>query len=143
MIFETLRAALILSTILTNVTTPAKPLPQPEPATLPKAASPLLKPARIRNGIASWYGRVLDRHRTASGEIFDSQKLTGASNTLPFGSRIRVTNLKNGRSVIVEINDRGILSSGRIIDLSAAAADRIGMLRMGVAPVRLEAMAGF
>ena len=92
----------------------------------------------FRTGLATWYGKVLDRHRTASGEIFDSSALTGASNTLPFGTRVEVTNLRNGRSVVVRVNDRGILAPGNIIDLSSAAADKIGLLKMGIAPVRLE-----
>ena len=165
MILETLRAALILGTILTNAVNlgtplertdelpsetplqpvqPVQPIRAKLPSILPRleqAINPVPRAFKISHGLASWYGRALDRHRTASGEIFDSEKLTAASNSLPMGSRIRVTNLKNGRSVIVHINDRGILSAGRIIDLSKAAADEIGLLRMGVAPVSLEEMA--
>ena len=160
MILETLRAALILGTILTNAVTLGTPLERtddltPEatplrptaarlPAILPrieKAMDPVARVARLSHGLASWYGRALDRHRTANGEIFDSEKFTAASNSLPLGSQVKVTNLKNGRSVIVHINDRGILTAGRIIDLSKAAADEIGLLRMGVAPVSLENVA--
>ena len=95
----------------------------------------------IRTGLATWYGKVRDQHRTANGEIFDSTLLTGASNTLPFGTRVKVTNLKTGKSVVVRVNDRGILSPGNIIDLTSAAADRIGMLRAGIAPVHLDVLA--
>jgi rare lipoprotein A len=92
----------------------------------------------VSSGLATWYGLVLDNHRTASGERFDCHKLTAASNTLPFGTRVQVTNLKNGRSVVVRVNDRGILSPGHIIDVSSAAAEKIGLLRTGIAPVHLD-----
>lgn len=89
-------------------------------------------------GKASYYG---DRHhgqQTASGERFDQRGLTAAHRTLPFGTRVRVINLDNGRSVVVRINDRGPFVRGRIIDLSRAAAERLDMLRAGVVPVRVE-----
>ncbi len=100
--------------------------------------SPMDRLKDLRTGFATWYGKVLERHRTASGEVFDPSALTGASNTLPFGTKVQVTNLRNGRSVVVRVNDRGILAPGNIIDLSSAAADRIGLLKMGIAPVHLE-----
>ncbi len=102
-----------------------------------KYLSPMDRLKDLRTGFATWYGKVLDRHRTASGEVFDPAALTGASNTLPFGTKVLVTNLRNGRSVVVRVNDRGILAPGNIIDLSSAAAERIGLLKMGIAPVRL------
>lgn len=92
------------------------------------------------SGKASYYG---DRHhgqRTASGERFDQKALTAAHRSLPFGTRVRVTNLNNERSVIVRINDRGAFVRGRIIDVSRAAAERLDMLRAGVVPVRIEAL---
>jgi rare lipoprotein A len=92
----------------------------------------------IRTGLATWYGKVRDGHRTANGEFFDSTLMTGASNTLPFGTRVKVTNLKNGKSVVVRVNDRGILDADNVIDITSAAADRIGMLRTGIAPVKLD-----
>ena len=75
---------------------------------------------------------------TASAEPFNMNALTAAHRELPFGSRLRVTNLNNGRSVIVRINDRGPFSRGRIIDLSRKAAEQLGMLKSGVAPVKIE-----
>lgn len=96
----------------------------------------------LRTGLATWYGKIRDQHHTANGEIFDSTLFTGASNTLPFGTRVKVTNLQTGKSVVVRVNDRGILSPGHIIDITSAAAERIGMLRAGVAPVHLEILAG-
>ncbi len=93
-----------------------------------------------RRGRASWYGRRFHGRRTASGETFNAYSHTAAHRSLPFGTRVRVTNLNNGRSVVVRINDRGPYSGGRIIDLSRAAAEAIGMLRTGTAPVRVEVL---
>lgn len=95
-------------------------------------------PSRPRNnysGRASWYD---EPQLTASGERFDKNALTAAHRTLPFGTRVRVTNTRNGKSVVVRINDRGPYSRGRIIDLSKEAARRIDMIEAGVVPVVLE-----
>ena len=89
-------------------------------------------------GSASWYGDEFADRPTASGQRYDPVKLTGAHRTLPLGSRVRVTNLLNGRSVLVTINDRGPFTHRRDIDLSYAAARALGMLRTGVARVRIE-----
>ena len=89
-------------------------------------------------GQASWYGPGFHGRKTANGEIFNQNALTAAHRSLPFGTKVKVTNLRNGRSVIVRINDRGPFSGGRIVDLSAAAARVIGMKSSGVAPVRLQ-----
>jgi rare lipoprotein A len=86
-------------------------------------------------GIASFYGKEFHGKRTASGDVFDMHKLTAAHRKLPFGTRVRVTNLENGRSVVVRVNDRGPFVKGRIIDLSYEAARRIGI--MGTAKVKL------
>ena len=95
-------------------------------------------PATTQVGQASWYGQEFAKRRTASGETFDPQDLTGAHRTLPLGSRVRVTNLHNGRSVMVTINDRGPYRRRRAIDLSYGAARALGMVRRGVAQVRIE-----
>ncbi|PTU76310.1 septal ring lytic transglycosylase RlpA family protein [Pseudomonas mangrovi] len=89
-------------------------------------------------GKASWYGPQHHGKRTASGERFDQNALTAAHRELPFGSRVRVTNLNNDRSVVVRINDRGPYARGRIIDVSRAAAQALDMVRAGVVPVRVE-----
>jgi rare lipoprotein A len=89
-------------------------------------------------GKASWYGDVHHGKKTASGEAYDMHTLTAAHRTLPFGTRVRVTNVDNGRSVVVRVNDRGPLVGGRIIDLSQAAARALGALGSGVFTVRLE-----
>ena len=91
----------------------------------------------IDGGMASYYGDELAGNRTASGERFDPDQLTGAHRSLPFGSKVRVTNVANGDSVVVRINDRGPFSRGRVIDISHAAAREIGMHRSGTARVRL------
>lgn len=91
-----------------------------------------------QRGDASYYGRAFDGRRTANGEIFSSNRLTAAHRSLAMGSRVRVTNLDNGRHVTVRINDRGPFVRGRIIDLSRRAASRIDMIRSGVAPVELQ-----
>ena len=89
-------------------------------------------------GTASWYGKEFHGRRTTSGEIFDMYKLTAAHNELPLGTRVRVTNLKNHRSVVVKINDRGPFVPGRVIDLSYAAAKKIGMVKDGLTKVKIE-----
>ena len=95
-----------------------------------------------QEGMASWYGPGFAGRTTSNGEIFDPSQLTAAHRTLPFGTRVRVTNLETGASVEVRINDRGPFKAGRIIDLSRAAADRIGMLSSGVARVQVEVVSG-
>ncbi len=89
-------------------------------------------------GLASWYGPGFQGRRTANGEIFDPNAMTAAHKSLPFGTWVRVTNLDNGRSALVRINDRGPFIRGREIDLSAGAAQSLGTIQSGVAPVRLE-----
>ncbi|HLD67111.1 MAG TPA: septal ring lytic transglycosylase RlpA family protein [Pseudomonas sp.] len=89
-------------------------------------------------GQASWYGIKHQGKRTASGERFDRHALTAAHRSLPFGTRVRVTNLRNDKSVEVRINDRGPHVRARLIDLSQQAAERLDMLRTGVAPVRVQ-----
>lgn len=91
-------------------------------------------------GKASWYGKKFHGLRTSSGERYDMYKMTAAHRTLPLPSYVRVTNLANGKSVIVKVNDRGPFHSERIMDLSYAAAARLGMLKQGTARVKLEAI---
>lgn len=89
-------------------------------------------------GKASWYGPKFQGKQTASGEAFDRKGLTAAHRDLPFGTRVRVTNTRNGRAIVVRINDRGPYSRGRIIDLSEGAARKIGMMHAGTARVMVE-----
>jgi rare lipoprotein A len=100
-------------------------------------ASPDLYAKPIK-GVASFYGEKFNGRLTASGEIFNNSDMTAAHLSLPFGSLVKVTNVRNGRSVVVRINDRGPYVKGRIIDLSEAAAKKIGIVRSGIARVKLE-----
>jgi rare lipoprotein A len=110
-------------------TEPAPPIENiPEPA----------EPKWLETGIASWYGPRFHGKLTASGEVFNQEKFTAAHRTLPWGSRVKVTNLANGKSVEVRINDRGPFSKGRIIDVSRAAARALGMMKSGITTVRIE-----
>jgi rare lipoprotein A len=91
-------------------------------------------------GNASWYGPGFHSRPTANGEIYDMYAMTAAHKTLPIGTHVKVTNLRNNRSILVRVNDRGPFVSGRIIDLSRKAADELGMARTGVVPVYVEAV---
>ena len=94
-------------------------------------------PASAQCGSASWYALT---SKTASGERMNPAAMTAAHRTLPFGTKVKVTNLKNGREVIVRINDRGPFSGGRIIDLTRAAAHKLGFIKAGTAPVKLTVL---
>ena len=91
-------------------------------------------------GIASWYGPKFHGRPTANGEIFDMNMVSAAHKTLPMPSVVRVTNLRNGRSLVVRVNDRGPFVAGRIIDLSRRTADLLDIRRQGTAPVRVEVL---
>jgi rare lipoprotein A len=91
-----------------------------------------------QTGLASWYGSAHEGRPTASGELFDSADLTAAHRTLPFGTRLLVTDLESGRAVEVRVNDRGPFVDGRILDLSYAAAVLLGATGRGVIPVKLQ-----
>ena len=88
-------------------------------------------------GFASWYGPRHQGHATASGEIFDMNKLTAAHRTMPFGTRLRVTNLENAQSVVVRVNDRGPWANDRVLDVSLAAAKTLGIIGGGVTRVEI------
>jgi rare lipoprotein A len=90
------------------------------------------------NGVASYYADKFNGRKTASGAVFRQRKLTAAHRSLPFGTKVKVKNLSNGKTVKVTINDRGPFVQGRSIDLSKKAAKRIGMLQQGVAQVQLK-----
>lgn len=92
-------------------------------------------------GQASWYGHFFQGKPTASGQPYNEDAMTCAHRTLPLGSLIRVTNLRNHRSVVVRVNDRGPVPEDRVIDLSKAAADSLGFEQRGTAPVRVELIA--
>lgn len=108
---------------------PPPPPPPPPPA-----------PTFSQVGTASYYSKKFDDHKTADGERFDSHAFTAAHRTLPLGTKVRVTNLSNHRSVIVRINDRGPFTRHRIIDLSPAAAKALGIRDQGLMRVKIEAL---
>lgn len=95
----------------------------------------------VQTGVASWYGEEFHGRKTSSLEVYDMNDLTAAHNSLPLGTFVAVTNLNNGRSVVVRINDRGPFVKNRVIDLSYAAARAIDMIGTGTAPVRIEVLA--
>ncbi len=98
------------------------------------------KTKSVYYGMATYYGKEFHGKKTASGEMFNMFDLTAAHRTLPFGTKVRVTNLKNNKSVIVRINDRGPFVKGRIIDLSYAAAEKIDLIIMGETRVKVEVL---
>ena len=102
------------------------------------AAGATRAPSQVVEGVASFYADSFHGRLTASAETYDKRSRTAAHPTLPFGTRVRVVNLENGRSVWVRINDRGPAVEGRIIDLSKAAARKLRMTEGGTARVRLE-----
>ena len=109
-----------------------------------RASQPIPEPSAQRDGmvgVASWYGAHWQGRKTASGTRYDVRKLTAAHRSLPLNTHVRVTNLENGRSVIVLINDRGPYVDGRVIDLSTAAARHLGMIKEGIVPVELDIVA--
>lgn len=103
--------------------------------------TPARQPQTAESGLASWYGHPYHGRASASGEIYDMEQLTAAHRTLPFGTRVRVVNLINSKTVDVRINDRGPFVDGRIIDLSHAAAKAIDMIGPGTARVRIDIVA--
>jgi rare lipoprotein A (peptidoglycan hydrolase) len=95
----------------------------------------------VQEGLVSWYGHSFHGRPTASGEIFDATAMTMAHPTLPLGTQVKVTNPRNGRSVVLRVNDRGPFVGSRIADLSQAAAAYLGILRRGIAHLQLEVLA--
>jgi rare lipoprotein A len=118
---------------------PTTEVTAPELADAPAPSAP--QEAVLGRGSASYYAAKFDGRRTASGERFDNGAMTAAHRTLPFGTLVRVTNLANGRSVVVRINDRGPFTRGRMIDVSRAAADELGLIARGHGMVELAVIA--
>jgi peptidoglycan lytic transglycosylase len=104
------------------------------------AGQTYFRSGNVQKGLASWYGPDFHGKLTSNGEIYNMHALTAAHKTLPFGAYVRVTNLNNGKSIVVRINDRGPFVKGRIIDLSYAAAKKLGTDITGVAPVKIKVL---
>ena len=115
-------------------------LRQAPPMTIAHALVASTSTGRVINGQASWYGPGFYGNRTANGEVLRPGTLTAAHRFLPFGTRVRVTNLWNGRSAVVRINDRGPFHGSRVIDLAHGAARELGVVASGVADVKLEVL---
>lgn len=129
-------SSLVFLFCLAGCTSPGPVPPAPVPISPQPPAPP--QPSFTQTGLASFYGRAHDGKVTASGERFDPRGFTAAHRTLALGSRVRVTNLGNGQAVTVTITDRGPFVRGRIIDVSLAAAQALGITDKGLAQVRLE-----
>ena len=134
-----LALALVLSGCATSRGAGPAPPAEAKPAP-PTEAKPEAATGPVQTGEASWYGEPHHGRPTASGEIYDMYQLTAAHPTLPMDTRVLVTNLKNGRTVEVRINDRGPHVAGRIIDLSFAAAQKLDATATGTIPVRIRAL---
>lgn len=117
--------------------TPAKVTPVETPRVAPVKRIAPVQPVSVQTGLASWYG---EPQKTASGERFRPNGLTAAHRRLPMGTVVRVTNLKNSRSTVVRINDRGPYIKGRVLDLSRGAARELAMINSGLAQVRIEVL---
>ncbi len=115
---------------------PIRPLPQP----IAPAPAPAQRVLQTSTGQASWYGPGFYGNRTANGEVFRPGTMTAAHRTLPFGTKVRVTNLNNGRVAVVRINDRGPFHGNRVIDLGHGAAKELGVVSSGLARVKLEVL---
>lgn len=125
-------ASLAQTPATTPPAAPAAPAPAAMPAPAPAKASDSME------GLAAVYSDKLAGRKTASGEVFSQSKLTAAHPSLAFGTKVKVTNTKNNKTVEVQINDRGPTQAGRVVDLSSAAASRIGIGKKQMAPVKLE-----
>jgi rare lipoprotein A len=143
MVPHPIRRALATLALLAMAACAEQPLPPPEVTALPPPAIEPLpeQPFYSQVGTASWYGSAHHGRKTASGERFNMNDMTAAHRSAKMGTVLRVTNLENGRTTTVRVNDRGPYVKGRIIDLSAAAARDLGMKKDGVARVKLEAFA--
>lgn len=116
----------------------AAPMPAPAAAPMPAPAPAAAPQADADTGKIAWYGPKFNGRKTASGERFNAAALTMAHKSLPFGTRVKVTNVKNGRSVVVRVNDRGPTAPDRIGDVSLAAAQKLRMTKSGVVDAKLE-----
>ena len=110
----------------------------PSTVVFPQMVAPRPTDAITQIGVASWYGEAFDGNPTASGETYDMNGLTAASRTLPMGTKLKVTNLRNHRSLVLKVNDRGPYIPGRFLDVSKAAAEQLGFKRAGLALVEVK-----
>ena len=128
-----LQATLSAQEVRAVVAPPAAELPKPKLKVLPQVV-------KVITGEASWYGPGFYGNRTANGEVYKPGTMTAAHRTLPFGTKVRVTNLWNGRTAVIRINDRGPFIDHRVIDLGHGAASDLGLTASGIAQVKLEVL---
>ena len=102
------------------------------------AQAPAKNPTSEMTGVCSYYARMHNGHTTAGGEKFDSNAMTAAHRTLPMGTKLKVTNLSNGKSVVVKVNDRGPFVKGRLLSVTRRAAQELGFVKQGVTKVKME-----
>ena len=141
--FVVLASTLLIVDCATKRTAGPSPQPPSPPLVVPDTvATPAPTPLPAQKGIASWYGPGFNGRETANGEVYDQDAMTAAHPSLPFGTRVRVTRVATGRSVDVRINDRGPYVEHRVIDLSRAAGQALGLMRPGIARVRVEILEG-
>lgn len=126
---------------LTKAAAQPVPVASVTPVATPEQQAERRMPVHLLHGVASWYGGVFNGRKTASGEKFDMNALTACHPTLPFGTKIRVENTVNHKSVVVRVTDRGLLYDGRVLDLSYGAARKLDMIEPGVAPVDIRIVA--
>ena len=127
-------------TVLTPAEIREVSFPVPAAILPPPKLKPVPSVVRVLTGEASWYGPGFYGNRTASGEIYRPGTMTAAHRTLPFGTKVRVTNLWNGRTAVIRINDRGPFLDHRVIDLGHGAASHLGLTASGIAQVKLEVL---
>ncbi|WP_019499750.1 septal ring lytic transglycosylase RlpA family protein [Pseudanabaena sp. PCC 6802] len=137
---DVLQAANLLRRLVGNAAPVSAVANTPVRSRVAAISSPDARITSVASGFASWYGPGFHGAMSASGEIFNANAMTAAHRTLPFGTQVRVTNMDNGQSVVVRINDRGPYAHGRVIDISEGAARAIGLVYSGVAPVRMEVL---
>ena len=128
-----LQATLSSGEVKSVVAPPAAELPKPKLKVVPEVV-------KVITGEASWYGPGFYGNRTANGEVYKPGTMTAAHRTLPFGTKVRVTNLWNGRTAVIRINDRGPFVHHRVIDLGHGAASDLGLIASGIAQVKLEVL---
>jgi rare lipoprotein A len=133
---QMIRGAIVFGSAFLLAVPALAPIHQASASRLPSPA--LSEFGNAEFGVATWYGEKFHGLQTASGELFDMFRMTAAHRRIPLGSMVRVTNLKNGRSVVVRINDRGPMTPSAMLDLSYAAADKLGIVEAGRAKVRLD-----
>jgi len=131
-----------LTLAMTGCVTSPSSISMPPPDVLPPQVvrPPAVSSPIVQTGRASWYGEPHHGQKTANGETYDMRQFTAAHRTFPLGTRLLVTNLRNGRTVEVRVNDRGPIATGRIIDLSYAAAEELGAVSDGLFPVRVRVL---